>query len=109
MGAEIALVSGSGRKRPTFLSQGDKDSMNKKHALIMVACCLIPIVAFTLISVFKVPVSGMITIGLILLCPISHLLMMKFMMPGHEGHKDEDQPRLGDDKALNQPAAHQGH
>ncbi|HEY3290407.1 MAG TPA: DUF2933 domain-containing protein [Anaerolineae bacterium] len=83
--------------------------MNKKHALIMVACCLIPIVAFTLISVFKVPVSGLITIGLILLCPLSHLLMMKSMMPGHEGHHEEGQPQLSDDKAVSHPATHQGH
>ena len=83
--------------------------MNKKHVLIMVACCLIPIVAFALISVFKVPVSGLITIGLILLCPISHLLMMKFMMPGHEGHKEEAQPGLGDVKAINLPSSPHGH
>lgn len=64
--------------------------MTKKHALIMIACCMIPIVAFALISVFSVPVSSMVTIGLVLLCPISHLLLMKFIMPGHN-HGEEHQ------------------
>jgi Protein of unknown function (DUF2933) len=83
--------------------------MSKKHALIMVACCLIPIVAFTLISVFKVPVSSLLTIGLVLLCPISHLLMMKFMMPGHEGSHGDARQLAGDDKAISHPVAHLKH
>jgi hypothetical protein len=57
--------------------------MSKKHMLIMVACCLIPIAAFAAISLFKVPVSGVVYGGLMLLCPLSHLLMMKFM-GGHD-------------------------
>lgn len=80
--------------------------MTKKHALIMVACCAIPIVALTLISVFRVPVSGIVTIGLVLLCPISHLIMMKFMMPGHEGNHGEAQLGTSDVKRISHPASH---
>jgi hypothetical protein len=85
--------------------------MSKKHALIMIACCLIPIVAFSLISVFKVPVSSLLTIGLVLMCPLSHLLMMKFMMKGHghdESHAEEQQP-VASERALGHPAAHMKH
>ena len=83
--------------------------MTKKHALIMVACCLIPIVAFALISVFKIPVSGLLSIGLILLCPISHLVMMKFMGSEHEGNHSETQKPVGIDKVIDHPASHMKH
>jgi hypothetical protein len=86
--------------------------MTKKHALIMVACCLIPIVAFALISVFRVPVSSLLSIGLVLMCPLSHLLMMKFMMKGHgehgENHNAVQQP-AGNERAVGHPAAHMKH
>jgi uncharacterized membrane protein len=58
--------------------------MSKKHMLIMVVCCLIPIAAFTAISVFKVPVSAVVYGAIMLFCPLSHILMMKFMMHDHQ-------------------------
>lgn len=54
--------------------------MNKKHPLIMLACCLIPLAALAAIFVFKMPANSVIFFGLILLCPALHLLMMKGMM-----------------------------
>ena len=83
--------------------------MLKKHALIMVACCLVPIVAFTLISVFNVPVSSLLTIGLVLLCPLGHLLMMKFMMKGHDERHAEEQQPVDRGKAAGHPVAHMKH
>ncbi len=68
-------------------------NMSKKHALIMVACCLIPIVALAAIFVFKIPVSSVIYFGIALLCPALHLLMMGNMMKhddsahDHAGHE----------------------
>lgn len=59
--------------------------MKKSHLLIMILCCLIPVAALAAIFLFKVPVSSVLFLGLILLCPISHLLMMKYM-----GHGDSD-------------------
>ncbi len=80
--------------------------MKKKHVLIMVACCMIPIVAFALISVFNVPVSSLLTIGLVLLCPLGHVLMMLFMGHGHDEHHEEAHQPVGSEKALGHPAAH---
>lgn len=56
--------------------------MKKSHLWIMILCCLIPIVGLAAVFLFNIPVSNVVYFGLILLCPISHLLMMKYM--GHE-------------------------
>ena len=56
--------------------------MSKKHMLLMLLCCLVPIVALGAIFLFNVPVNQIVYFGLLLLCPLSHLLMMKFM--GHD-------------------------
>ena len=60
--------------------------MNKKHALIMVACCLVPIAGFALVSLFNIPLKSVFLFAMILLCPLSHILMMKFMVHG-DGHQ----------------------
>jgi uncharacterized membrane protein len=56
--------------------------MKKSHLWIMILCCLIPIIGLAAIYLFNVPVSNVVFYGLILLCPVSHLLMMKYM--GHD-------------------------
>jgi len=63
--------------------------MNKKHMLIMLACCLIPVAGFAAFYVFKIPLNSILLGMLILFCPISHLLMMKFMMKDHNQHTSE--------------------
>lgn len=60
--------------------------MNKKHALLMLACCLVPLIALGIINTFHIPLGQAATFGLILLCPLGHLLMMKTMM--HGDHED---------------------
>ncbi len=68
--------------------------MKKSHLWIMILCCLIPILALAAIFLFKVPVSSVVFYGLLLLCPISHLLMMKFMGHEHEAtHSQSSQQR----------------
>jgi len=62
--------------------------MKKSHLWIMILCCLIPIIGLAAIYLFNVPVSNVIFYGLILLCPVSHLLMMKYM--GHDHSSTDD-------------------
>ena len=63
--------------------------MNKKHALIMVACCLIPIAGFALVSLFDIPLKSVFYFAMILFCPLSHLLMMKYMGHGADHQHGE--------------------
>lgn len=81
--------------------------MNRKHLLIMLACCLIPIVALAAIFVFKIPANSVIYFGILLLCPALHLLMMRNMGHGHADHDhaghDHTQPGHGPVAQLPQP------
>lgn len=64
--------------------------MNKKHALLMVACCLVPLIGLGIINFFHIPLGQAASFGLVLLCPLGHLLMMKTMM--HGDHEEEQDP-----------------
>lgn len=61
--------------------------MKKSHMFIMFLCCLIPVVGLAAVYFFKMPLSNVVFYGMILLCPISHLLMMKYM--GHDHSSSE--------------------
>ena len=56
--------------------------MKKSHMWLMLLCCLIPVIGLTAVYFFKVPLTSVLLYGMILLCPVSHVLMMKFM--GHD-------------------------
>lgn len=78
--------------------------MSKKHAHIMVACCLIALGAAAAVLLFKVPFNNVFIILMVLLCPLSHLLMMGTTpahAPGagvkhgeHEHHQAPDKSAL---------------
>ena len=76
--------------------------MSKKHILIMLACCLVPLVALAALFLFKIPVSTVVLAGMALLCPLSHLLMMKFMGPEHnDAHHHEQAVASGAAQSYN--------
>lgn len=58
--------------------------MTRKHTLIMLICCLVPIAALVAIAVFEIPVNPVVYGIILLACPLSHLLMMKFMVHDHK-------------------------
>ncbi len=45
-------------------------------------CLGIAVIAVVALLVFKVPISGLFTVGIFLLCPLMHIFMMKGM--GHD-------------------------
>lgn len=61
--------------------------MKKSHIWMMILCCLIPVAALGAVYLLNIPMSKVIYGGLMLLCPLSHLLMMKFM--GHDHGKSD--------------------
>jgi len=69
--------------------------MNRKHALLMILCCLIPLAAFAAISILRVPVNTVIFVAIALACPAMHLLMMRGMANhgGEHAHHQVEAPK----------------
>jgi hypothetical protein len=61
-----------------------------KHGLLMLICCLIPIIAIGAIRLFNIPLNGVLYVSLLLLCPLSHVLMMGGMAKHRHGSASED-------------------
>lgn len=51
----------------------------QSHWIIMAVCCLVPMVALVAIVGFDVPVTTAALVGLALICPLSHIVMMRSM------------------------------
>ena len=65
--------------------------MKKSHVWMMILCCLIPVAALTAVYLLNIPLSKVIFGVLMLICPLSHVVMMKFMGHDHgttEQHAD---------------------
>ncbi len=62
--------------------------MSKKHLLLMLACCLIPIGAILLINVLAIPATGLTSTVIALMCPLMMLFMMFGMRHDHEEHHE---------------------
>jgi hypothetical protein len=68
--------------------------MSKKHTLIMIACCVIGMGAVLAVFVFGIPVNNVVFGLMLLLCPLSHILMMGMMGKdhNHDQHKSVEIP-----------------
>ena len=66
--------------------------MGKKHTLLMLGCCLIGMGAVVAVFVFKVPINNVVFGLLLILCPLSHILMMGMM--GHKDHEQHDHSQM---------------
>jgi hypothetical protein len=62
--------------------------MTKKHLLLMLACCLIPIGLIVAIGALAIPTSALTTTVIALMCPAMMLFMMFGMRGGHEGRHE---------------------
>jgi len=58
--------------------------MKKSHLLLMLLCCLIPLAGIAAILLFRIPTSTVLYFGLVLLCPLMHILMMGTMRHDHD-------------------------
>lgn len=57
----------------------------KNHTLLMVICCLIPVAALGIFLAFGFT-GRTLTFLLILLCPLSHIFLMKGHSKNKKGH-----------------------
>lgn len=81
--------------------------MSKTHKILMLACCLIGLGAAAAIWLFKIPGKSVFITLLLLLCPLSHLLMMKFMGHDHESHVHDKHQVIDIPKEAGQNVANQ--
>lgn len=68
--------------------------MNKRHIWIMLFCCLLPILGLAAVFLLKIPVTTVVYVGLVLLCPLAHFFLMGNM------HKHTSQPLQHHDHPL---------
>ncbi len=61
--------------------------MSKKMMLIMMGCCVIGMGAVAAIFLFRVPVNNVLLGVMLLVCPLSHFLMMGLMGKEHGQHE----------------------
>jgi hypothetical protein len=69
--------------------------MKRSHWILMALGCLVPLAAIVGVLVFDLPLNTVVLWGLLLLCPLIHLVMMGSMGHGHtmpSGANGADQP-----------------
>ena len=73
--------------------------MKKSHLWLMLLCCLVPLAGIAAIVLFGVQTSSVLYFGLVLLCPLMHVLMMGKMRHDHA-------PSPGSPAEAHAPACH---
>ncbi len=66
--------------------------MKRKHWLWMILGCGLPLLGLTAVYLFNLQLSSVLLFGLVLLCPVLHLLMLR----DHGGHMHTN-PGVHDD------------
>ena len=66
--------------------------MTKIHYLLMAVCGLMVIGALAAVFFFDAPVSTVFLIGMLVVCPLMHFVMMRFMSHGHNEGNCQHQP-----------------
>ena len=54
--------------------------------LLMLACCLIPIAGIAIIGALAIPITSLVQVALVLMCPLMMLFVMRGMGQGHDEH-----------------------
>ena len=57
-----------------------KNKLSKKHLILMILGCVFPIGIIFILFTIGIPLNKILLFALILICPLSHIFMMKFMM-----------------------------
>ncbi len=66
--------------------------MTKKQLLLILACCLIPLIFLVALFLLNIPLNTVLLVALIIFCPLSHLLMMKNMGHSHQAEHLQNSP-----------------
>ena len=63
-----------------------KNKMSKKHLILMILGCAVPITAISILFTIGIPLNKILLFGIILICPLSHIFMMRMMNHGNDTH-----------------------
>lgn len=66
--------------------------MKNRHTLLMLICCLLPLLGFGVAWLLGVPLGTLGIVLLFLFCPLSHIFMMRGMGKKHDAEHDPASP-----------------